>query len=85
MKEVPSLFSHRLRIEPMSRENLKSVITGTVEAYGIDMPEPEETTNLLLEQLSIFLGSFQISLMLLNLYKLLSQEKLRGKGKILQL
>lgn len=51
-KEVPTLFDHRIRVEKMSRMNLKEVIAGTATAYGIEIEAPETTIDAIIDNLS---------------------------------
>ncbi|MDX2246979.1 MAG: hypothetical protein SF052_09405 [Bacteroidia bacterium] len=52
-KTLPFLFDNRLRLEKMSRANLKKVITGTASAFSITLDPPETT----LEEMMVKLGN----------------------------
>lgn len=51
-KQVPSLFDHRIRVEKMVRTNLVEVIDGTAKAYDIEIEEPEQTIDTIIDNLS---------------------------------
>lgn len=51
-KQVPTLFDHRIRVEKMVRNNLAEVIEGTAKAYDIELEEPEETVDAIINNLS---------------------------------
>lgn len=49
---IPTLFDHRLRVEPMNYANVAKVITGSCEKFNIELESPEET-NLIIDQISV--------------------------------
>ncbi|MEZ4826346.1 MAG: ATP-binding protein [Bacteroidia bacterium] len=51
-KTIPTLFDNRFRLEKINRNNLKRVIEGTTTALGIEIHDPEITTETLIERLS---------------------------------
>jgi formylglycine-generating enzyme required for sulfatase activity len=50
-KVIPELFHRKLRVEPMSREQLHSVITGTCQVHGIPFDDPVRSPELLMENI----------------------------------
>lgn len=51
-KLVPSLFDHRIRVEPMPRTSLVEVIEGTTKAHHIEILQPDITIDAILNNLS---------------------------------
>jgi len=49
---IPTLFDNRFRVEKMNRANLKEVVEGTASAFDIDILKPEQTVDLILDQLT---------------------------------
>ena len=50
-KLVPNLFENRLRIEPMTDGQLQEVVDGTIDHAEIDLKEPEQCIDLILDNL----------------------------------
>jgi len=50
-KQIPQLLQSRLRVELMSRENLKKVVGGTVAHIGIGVENPDQTISKILENI----------------------------------
>lgn len=51
-RSIPRLFTRRLRVEPMSRPNLKKVITGSCSAFNITFEAPEAGPEKIIDNLS---------------------------------
>lgn len=49
---IPQLFNKRIRIEPMSYTNLRQVVTGTCDAFEIDIENQEETVTQIIKNIS---------------------------------
>ena len=49
---IPQLFNKRIRIEPMSYTNLRQVVTGTCEAFSIDIQDEENTVTQIIKNIS---------------------------------
>ena len=49
---MPQLFNKRIRIEPMSYTNLRQVVTGTCEAFDIEIEEKEKTVTQIIKNIS---------------------------------
>ena len=40
---IPTLFNHRIRVEPMNFINIAKVITGSCERFNIKLESPDDT------------------------------------------
>lgn len=49
---IPTLFDHRLRVEPMNYANVAKVITGSCEKFNITLESGDDTVNLIIDQVS---------------------------------
>lgn len=48
-KAVPGLFDHRVRVEPMNRSNVESVILGSAKAFEIELASPDDTVGRIID------------------------------------
>lgn len=51
-KIIPELYHRKLRVEPMSRDNLLRVIHGTCETFCIDFDDPKQAPGTILDYIS---------------------------------
>jgi hypothetical protein len=49
---IPQLFNKRIRIEPMSHTNLRQVVTGTCDAFSIDIEDENKTVTQIIDNIS---------------------------------
>jgi len=49
---IPTLFDHRLRVEPMNYANVARVITGSCEKFNIALESGNDTVNQIIDQVS---------------------------------
>jgi len=63
---IPHLFENRLRVEPMSMQNIYQVIAQTCQSFNISFDSPEACINSILEQVNT--GRSGIQLPYLQLY-----------------
>lgn len=69
-KAVPTLFSSRLRVEPMSLANIRQVITGTAEKFGIVLEDGVSTAEKIIDHLRDRKSGVQLSYLQVYLDKL---------------
>jgi hypothetical protein len=50
-KIVPELYGRKLRVEPMSRDNLRRVVTGSCAAYQIALEDPRRSPDAILDNM----------------------------------
>lgn len=60
-KVIPELFNKRLRVEPMSFANVKQVIQGSCEKFGIGLKPAEETVLGIIDNISDGKAGVQLS------------------------
>ncbi len=60
-KAVPRLFEKRLRVEPMSFQNVRTVIEGTLEQFNIKLDDPEERIQDIIDRISDRKSGVQLS------------------------
>ncbi|MBK9736206.1 MAG: ATP-binding protein [Saprospiraceae bacterium] len=63
---IPTLFNHRIRVEPMNYINIAKVITGSCERFNIKLESPDDTVQQIIDQLS--LGNSGVQLPYLQVY-----------------
>ena len=63
---IPTLFDHRLRVEPMNYANVAKVITGSCEKFNIELESPGENVKQIVDQVSI--GKSGVQLPYLQVY-----------------
>jgi hypothetical protein len=51
-KEIPSIYDHRLRVEPMGVKKIAEVIHGSFEKFNISLEDPEKSLKLMYENIS---------------------------------
>lgn len=51
-KTIPTLFDRRLRVEPMSFNNVSNVITNSCEKFNIELEQPEKSVRLIIDSIS---------------------------------
>ena len=50
-KAVPELYHRKLRVEPMSRDNLRAVITGSCAVFSIGFDDPRRSPELIMDNI----------------------------------
>lgn len=50
-KAVPELYHRKLRVEPMSRDNLRAVITGSCKVFDIGFDDPRRSPELVMDNI----------------------------------
>jgi Leucine-rich repeat (LRR) protein len=67
---VPDLYHRKLRVEPMSRENLHKVIVGSCKIYGITFGDPEKDPIRILDHLTLDHSAVQMTFVQIYLHTL---------------
>lgn len=79
-KILPQIFDHRLRVEPMSATNVEKVIRGSLAQFNIEMENPEETIQRIIQNISQ--GKSRVQLSYLQIYlDRLYKEAVHPKNK----
>jgi hypothetical protein len=81
-RTVPTLFRHRLRVEPMSMANLQQVILGTASASGITLEHCEATAQKIIDALDDGRNGVQLAYLQVYLDRLYRGAVARGDGPI---
>ncbi len=69
-KELPAVFDHRIRIEPMNYSNVVKVIKGSAEKFNIELKDPDTTIEEIFENISEGRSGVQLSYLQIYLDKL---------------
>lgn len=51
-KEIPTIYDHRLRVEPMGVKKINEVMLGSFERFNISLESPEDNLRLMYENIS---------------------------------
>jgi tetratricopeptide (TPR) repeat protein len=80
-KAVPQLFDKRFRVEPMNRQHVTEVVTGTTKAFGIELEDGEATARQIIENVSDRHTGVQLSYLQVYLDKLYRDAATAREGQ----
>lgn len=67
---LPKIFDHRIRVESMNTTNIRQVIRGSCEQFGIRLKRPKQTANFIISRLTDTRRGIQLSYLQIYLDKL---------------
>ena len=82
-KKIPSLFSKRYRVEPMTHANVGEVITGSCHEFGIALEEPDIVVSKIIENVKDEQGEIPLAYLQVYLDQLYKVVKRKGAEQVI--
>ncbi|MDW3647820.1 MAG: AAA family ATPase [Bacteroidia bacterium] len=80
---VPALFENRMRVEAMSREQVKVVIEKSCQEYGIEIEDGDNTLKKMIDNLSESSGLIELSYLQIYLDRLYKESVKLGEERMI--